>query len=194
MARTVMALILSPRPATMPSSSMHSCRIMVESMSAMSSRLRRLLLETRFTSMGKWRQGLAEFFNIVRRRKFRRLAFGEPEGGVPTIATTASFIALEPGAAMRTRTDVMMNPTKAKSALLIAGPTASGKSALALTLAKERDGVIINADALQVYRELRILSARPTDEEIHAAPHRLYGHVSGLDSLFGGALAGGCQA
>jgi tRNA dimethylallyltransferase len=76
----------------------------------------------------------------------------------------------------------MMNQTKSKSALLIAGPTASGKSALALKLARERDGVIINADALQVYRELRILSARPTYEELHEAPHRLYGHVSGLDS------------
>ena len=75
-----------------------------------------------------------------------------------------------------------MNQTKSKSVLLIAGPTASGKSALALELAKERDGVIINADALQVYRELRILSARPTDAELHEAPHRLYGHVSGLDS------------
>ena len=74
-----------------------------------------------------------------------------------------------------------MNQTKSKSVLLIAGPTASGKSALALKLAAERDGVIINADALQVYRELRILSARPTDEELHEAPHRLYGHVSGLD-------------
>lgn len=83
---------------------------------------------------------------------------------------------------MRTRTVAMMNQTKSKSALLIAGPTASGKSALALKLAWERDGVIINADALQVYRELRILSARPTDEELHEAPHRLYGHVSGLDS------------
>jgi tRNA dimethylallyltransferase len=76
----------------------------------------------------------------------------------------------------------MMNQNKAKPALLIAGPTASGKSALALKLAKERDGVVINADALQVYRELRILSARPTDAELHEAPHRLYGHVSGLDS------------
>ena len=83
---------------------------------------------------------------------------------------------------MRTRTVAMMNQNKFKSALLIAGPTASGKSALALKLAKERDGVIINADALQVYRELRILSARPTDAELHEAPHRLYGHVSGLDS------------
>ncbi len=76
----------------------------------------------------------------------------------------------------------MMNQNKAKSALLIAGPTASGKSALALKLAREHGGVIINADALQVYRELRILSARPTDAELHEAPHRLYGHVSGLDS------------
>ncbi len=48
-----------------------------------------------------------------------------------------------------------MNLNTSKSALLIAGPTASGKSALALKLAKERDGVIINADALQVYSELR---------------------------------------
>ena len=88
----------------------------------------------------------------------------------------------------------MMTQTKSKSALLIAGPTASGKSALALKLAKERDGVIINADALQVYRELRILSARPSEEELHEVPHRLYGHVSGLDSYSVAALAGRCQA
>ena len=68
-----------------------------------------------------------------------------------------------------------------KSALLIAGPTASGKSALALKLARERGGVIINADSMQVYRELRILSARPTPEEEAQAPHRLYGHVNGAD-------------
>ena len=74
-----------------------------------------------------------------------------------------------------------MNQAKTKSALLIAGPTASGKSALALRLARERGGVIINADALQVYRELRILSARPTDAELMQAPHSLYGHVSGLE-------------
>jgi len=61
---------------------------------------------------------------------------------------------------------------------IIAGPTASGKSALALTLAKERRGVIINADAMQVYRELRILTARPSEEEEAQAPHRLYGCIS----------------
>ena len=66
-----------------------------------------------------------------------------------------------------------------KSVALIAGPTACGKSALALRLARERDGMIINADSMQVYRELRILSARPTLEEEAQAPHRLYGHVSG---------------
>jgi tRNA dimethylallyltransferase len=66
-----------------------------------------------------------------------------------------------------------------KTALLIAGPTASGKSALALQLARARGGVIINADSMQVYRELRVLSARPSAEEEASVPHRLYGHVSG---------------
>lgn len=65
-----------------------------------------------------------------------------------------------------------------KRALLIAGPTASGKSALALEKAAALGGVIINADALQVYAPLRILSARPTPEEEALVPHRLYGHVA----------------
>jgi tRNA dimethylallyltransferase len=60
-------------------------------------------------------------------------------------------------------------------ALIVAGPTASGKSALALALAQRLDGVVINADAMQVYAELRILTARPTPDEQAAAPHRLYG-------------------
>ncbi len=59
--------------------------------------------------------------------------------------------------------------------ILIAGPTASGKSALALSLAKEFGGVIINADSMQVYAELRILTNRPSLEEESAVPHRLYG-------------------
>ena len=65
--------------------------------------------------------------------------------------------------------------------MLVAGPTASGKSALAIAEAQKRGGVIINADSMQVYRELRILSARPSQEEEQQAPHRLYGHVSGGD-------------
>jgi tRNA dimethylallyltransferase len=61
--------------------------------------------------------------------------------------------------------------------MLIAGPTASGKSALALALAQKTGGVIINADSMQVYADLRIITARPTPEEEAAAPHRLYGDV-----------------
>jgi tRNA dimethylallyltransferase len=62
-------------------------------------------------------------------------------------------------------------------AVLIAGPTASGKSAAALGLAQRRNGVVINTDSMQVYRELRVLSARPTAEDEARAPHLLYGHV-----------------
>ena len=61
--------------------------------------------------------------------------------------------------------------------VLIAGPTASGKSALALEIARTQGGVIVNADALQVYENWRILSARPSPEDEAAVPHRLYGHV-----------------
>ncbi len=61
--------------------------------------------------------------------------------------------------------------------ILIAGPTAGGKSRLALEIAKRVDGMIINADSMQVYAELRVLTARPSDAELEAAPHRLFGHV-----------------
>jgi tRNA dimethylallyltransferase len=62
-------------------------------------------------------------------------------------------------------------------AVLIAGPTASGKSALALALAQKTGGVVINADSMQVYRDLRVITARPTLADEALAPHRLYGHV-----------------
>jgi tRNA dimethylallyltransferase len=67
-------------------------------------------------------------------------------------------------------------------AILIAGPTASGKSALALELAEKLGGVIINADSMQVYRDLRIITARPTAEEEARVPHRLYGHVDAAEN------------
>ncbi len=63
-------------------------------------------------------------------------------------------------------------------AVLIAGPTASGKSALGLALAERLDGEIINADSMQVYGDLRVVTARPSLEEEERAPHHLYGHVS----------------
>lgn len=68
------------------------------------------------------------------------------------------------------------------AAVLIAGPTASGKSALALELAVRLCGVVVNADASQVYADLQALSARPSSAEEAAAPHRLYGHVDGSEA------------
>lgn len=65
---------------------------------------------------------------------------------------------------------------------LIAGPTASGKSALALALAEKHRGTVINADSMQVYADLRILTARPSVEEEARVPHRLFGHVDGADA------------
>ena len=67
----------------------------------------------------------------------------------------------------------------AERPVLIAGPTASGKSALALEIAARSGGVIVNADALQVFDNWRILTARPSAEEEDRAPHRLYGHIAG---------------
>ncbi len=64
-------------------------------------------------------------------------------------------------------------------AILIAGPTASGKSALAIDVATHHGGIIINADSMQVYQDLCILTARPTPSEEAQAPHSLYGHIDG---------------
>jgi tRNA dimethylallyltransferase len=71
--------------------------------------------------------------------------------------------------------------------VLIAGPTASGKSALALSLAQKTGGVVINTDSMQVYRDLRIITARPTAAEEALAPHRLYGHVDAAVNFSAGA-------
>lgn len=65
--------------------------------------------------------------------------------------------------------------------VVVAGPTASGKSAMSLDIARQIDGVIINADSLQLYRDLKILSARPNAQSLLAAPHALYGVMDGAD-------------
>ncbi|HWK38334.1 MAG TPA: tRNA (adenosine(37)-N6)-dimethylallyltransferase MiaA [Hyphomicrobium sp.] len=70
--------------------------------------------------------------------------------------------------------------------ILIAGPTASGKSGLALRLAEELGGVVINADSMQVYRELRVLTARPSVADEARAPHALYGSVAGSEAYSAG--------
>ncbi|ASK87687.1 tRNA dimethylallyltransferase [Sphingorhabdus sp. SMR4y] len=66
--------------------------------------------------------------------------------------------------------------------MLVVGPTASGKSALALDIAKKQPSVIINADSAQVYRDLTILSARPTEEEMEGIDHRLFGYIDGMEA------------
>src|SRR5271166_6435641 len=81
----------------------------------------------------------------------------------------------------------MAHRTAAKRVVLIAGPTASGKSALALAVAEELGGTIINADSMQVYRDLRIITARPTPQEEARVPHRLYGHVDSATNFSAGA-------
>ena len=73
------------------------------------------------------------------------------------------------------------------NAVLIAGPTASGKSALAMTLAEKIRGVIVNADSMQVYRDLCVITARPTAVEEARVPHKLYGHVDAAENYSVGA-------
>ena len=63
-------------------------------------------------------------------------------------------------------------------AVLIAGPTARGKTAAALGVAEATRGAIINADSMQIYRELRVLTARPSDDDMRRVPHHIFGHVS----------------
>jgi tRNA dimethylallyltransferase len=75
-----------------------------------------------------------------------------------------------------------MDPSRRPKLALIAGPTASGKSALALDLAERAGGTIVNADSAQVYRELSIVSARPSAVEEARAPHQLYGYRDGAEA------------
>src|SRR5712691_8638654 len=80
----------------------------------------------------------------------------------------------------------MTSQPPSKRAVLIAGPTASGKSALALELAQRLGGTVINADSMQVYRDLRIITARPTEADVARVPHLLYGHVDAAENYSAG--------
>jgi len=81
-----------------------------------------------------------------------------------------------------------------KVAVLIAGPTASGKSALALAVAERIGGVVVNTDSMQVYRDLRIITARPTAAEMARVPHLLYGHVDAAENYSVGRFLRDCAA
>ncbi|MDH7971017.1 tRNA (adenosine(37)-N6)-dimethylallyltransferase MiaA [Sphingomonas sp. AR_OL41] len=77
---------------------------------------------------------------------------------------------------------------------LIAGPTASGKSAVAIELAERQGGVVINADSAQVYADLRILSARPSPDDEARVPHRLFGYIDGAESCSAARWAADARA
>ena len=79
-------------------------------------------------------------------------------------------------------------------AILLAGPTTSGKSALALALAEALGGTIINADSMQVYRDLRIITARPSPADEARVPHLLYGHVDAAENYSVGRWCVDAQA
>ncbi|MBA2918571.1 tRNA (adenosine(37)-N6)-dimethylallyltransferase MiaA [Sphingomonas sp. MAH-20] len=87
-----------------------------------------------------------------------------------------------------------MNTPDLPPLALIAGPTASGKSGLALDLAGHADVTIINADSAQVYRDLRILSARPDELDMAEAPHRLFGYIDGAEACSAARWAADARA
>src|SRR4030081_2072717 len=91
-----------------------------------------------------------------------------------TVESSAGSAGLQMSVATR---DMQVNSRENSNPVLIAGPTASGKSALALQLAQMRDAVIINADSMQVYRDGALTMTRLMPEDVHVIPHSLYGHV-----------------
>src|SRR4030081_4016039 len=101
-----------------------------------------------------------------------------------TVLSSAGSAGLHMSVATR---DMQVNSPGSSRAVLIAGATASGKSAFALELAQATGGVIINTDSMQVYRDLRVITARPTPEEEAVVPHRLYGHVDAAVNFSAGS-------
>ena len=75
-----------------------------------------------------------------------------------------------------------------KTIYVIAGPTATGKSDFSITLAKKMNGVIINSDSMQVYKNLQILTARPSVSETKSIPHFMYGYIDGKERYYSSGL------
>src|SRR5438105_11068343 len=203
-ARSVIPATCAFSPAKSASSSMHSWPIMVESMSARKSFLR--LKATGCTTMSVGRSARACCSRVSIALMASGLLTGLSKGmwtatssnshcAVPGEGRTASapstMVVSSAGLAglqMRVATrDMQANSLSLSKAVLIAGPTASGKSALALELAQKTGGVVINTDSMQVYHDLRIITARPTMEEEARVPHRLYGHVDASVNFSAGA-------
>src|SRR5437763_2752567 len=163
---------------------MHSWPIMVESISATSSRFHRG--SSAWTMMSTpSRPSSAQRASFALREKRRSAA--SPSSIHPRKAAAGSSSRSSPStrsislsssrpAAISVATPM---PSSKPPLVVIAGPTASGKSALALALAEQIHGVIVNADSAQIYRDLKILSAAPSETDLGRAEHRLYGVQDG---------------
>src|SRR3954454_309454 len=199
-ARSVIAATWSFRPAKSANSSIHSWPIMVESMSARKSFLRLNARGCTTMSMGRSRRASRRRFSMARISSIW-LSKGistatslnshcaDPGEG-RTASAPSTMVESSAGLAglqMSVATKDMDAHHKSGKAVLIAGPTASGKSALAFELAQKAGGVIINADSMQVYRDLRIITARPTAQEEAQVPHRLYGQVDAAVNFSAGS-------
>src|SRR5882757_1603320 len=199
-ARSVISATCAFSPAKSASSSMHSWPIMVESMSARKSFLRRSAAGCTTMSIGRspraWRRRASiALMSSLPVKGMSTATSWNSHWAVPGEGSTASapstIVVSSAGLAglqmsVATR-DMQANSLSLGKAVLIAGPTASGKSALALTLAQKAGGVVINTDSMQVYRDLRIITARPTPAEEALVPHRLYGHVDAAVNFSAGA-------
>src|SRR5580658_3988171 len=193
MARSVILETSSFTPAKSASSSRHSQATMVESISATSRRFLRcattctqksaacrsiicsaLARTITGSSCSKKRSAAQSDSSSVS-------AIGEP---APATASSASGkVSCRPSKSLATRVKTFRMPAPADEPRiwLIAGPTASGKSRLALRLAQAAGGDIVNADSMQLYRDLAVLTARPARDETLLAPHHLYGVADASD-------------
>src|SRR4051812_5161519 len=172
---------------------MHSTPIMVESMSATSSLLRRpaspwTMMSTPGNRPSSARRAVPGSSEKSRSQALSSSIHERPKMWIPESRSASSAAEISPLASRSAAIRVAMNmagPDLGSSSLpplaLIAGPTASGKSTLAVALAERTGGVIVNADSAQVYRDLRLVSARPTPEEEARAAHRLYGTRDGAE-------------
>src|SRR4051812_3297398 len=167
---------------------MHSTPIIVESMSATSNCLRRPASPWTTTSTpanrpSSARRAVPGSIEKSRSQALPSSIHERPKAWTPASRSASSAAEISPLASRSAAIRVAMNMKARSSSLpplaLIAGPTASGKSALALALAEQAGGIIVNADSAQVYRDIPVLSAAPTADETGRAEHRLYGVLDG---------------
>src|SRR5882757_6945634 len=209
-ARSVISETYAFSPAKSASSSMHSWPIMVESMSARKSFLRRNAAGCTTMSIGRSPRAFCRRASIALMSAWPLKDW--PSKGISTatssnshcagpgcgstasapstmVESSAGLTGLQMSVATRDMQAVSQGVSKQGSnkPVLIAGPTASGKSALALELAQKTGGVVINTDSMQVYRDLRVITARPTPAEEASVPHSLYGHVDAAVNFSAGA-------